>query len=48
MIQLAVLLLVEDGLIDGKVGNDWIEDHEIQEQICLMIDNILEYLENLL
>ena len=37
-----------DGLIDGKIGNDWITDQEIQIQICTMIDNISDYLRTFL
>jgi hypothetical protein len=37
-----------DGLIDGKKGNDWMMNQEIQQQICTMIDNISDYLRSLL
>jgi hypothetical protein len=37
-----------DGLIDGKVDNDWITNQEIQQKICIMIDDTVDYLETLL
>jgi len=37
-----------DGLVDGKLGDDWIIDQEAQEHICQKIDDITAYLEYLL
>jgi PKD repeat protein len=37
-----------DGEIDGKPGNDWIIDPDLQQEICQKIDDITAYLEYLL
>ena len=33
-----------DGLVDGKVADDWITDKTAQEHICMKIDDIIAYL----
>ena len=37
-----------DGHVDGSLKNDWITDPEIQEELCLQIDDMIEYLTSLL
>lgn len=37
-----------DGLIDGKPGDDWIIDFDVQKEICQKIDDITTYLETFL
>ena len=37
-----------DGYIDGKQGNDWIIDRDVQVELCQKIDDITEYLEYLI
>jgi hypothetical protein len=37
-----------DGYVDGSLKNDWIIDPEAQQEICMMIDNLIAYLETLL
>lgn len=37
-----------DGEIDGKPGNDWIIDPDVQKEICQKIDDITAYLNYLL
>lgn len=37
-----------DGLVDGQVKNDWIIDSDAQQEICMKIDDIVEYLKLLL
>jgi hypothetical protein len=37
-----------DGLIDGKDGNDWIDDLTAQQHICMKIDDLCAYLVYLL
>lgn len=34
-----------DGLIDGKLNNDWIKTLEAQQHICMKIDDLTDYLE---
>jgi hypothetical protein len=36
-----------DGSVDGKSSNDWITDVEAQEEICLVIDELVKYLQSL-
>jgi hypothetical protein len=36
-----------DGYVDGKSNNDWIEDSPMQVDICMMIDDLIAYLEYL-
>ena len=36
-----------DGSVDGKSSNDWITDEEAQERLCLVIDELVKYLESL-
>jgi PKD repeat protein len=33
-----------DGHVDGKPGNDWVTDEASQEMLCLIIDELLAYL----
>jgi parallel beta-helix repeat protein len=37
-----------DGHVDGDLKNDWITDETAQQDICGMIDEVIEYLETLL
>ena len=37
-----------DGEIDGKSGNDWITDPDVQQELCQKIDDITAYLNYLL
>ena len=37
-----------DGTIDGKNANDWILDPQTQQNLCLMIDDLVEYLNTLI
>ncbi len=36
-----------DGHVDGDPLNDWIIDPEAQHEICMKLDDILDYLEAL-
>ena len=33
-----------DGYVDGSPKNDWISDPQAQYDICLMIDDLIDYL----
>jgi len=35
-----------DGSVDGTPGNDWIVEPEVQEELCLMIDELIAYLQS--
>jgi 1-phosphatidylinositol phosphodiesterase len=36
-----------DSSVDGKPNNDWITDGDAQEELCLVIDELVKYLESL-
>jgi hypothetical protein len=36
-----------DGSVDGKPKDDWITDEKSQKKLCLMIDELVKYLESL-
>jgi hypothetical protein len=36
-----------DGSLGGTPGNDWIVEAEVQEELCLMIDELITYLQTL-
>jgi len=36
-----------DGSVDGKSSNDWITDGEVQEELCLVIDELVKHLASL-
>ncbi len=36
-----------DGSVDGKSQDDWVTDKEAQGMICLMVDELVKYLESL-
>ncbi|MCP8322911.1 MAG: PKD domain-containing protein [Candidatus Methylarchaceae archaeon HK02M2] len=37
-----------DGFIDGRLNNDWIIDQAVQQEVCMMIDDLVAYLETFL